>query len=31
LRPEVRAGWYSDHLSGTDYTLNYTLGFGWRF
>ena len=31
LRPEVRAGWYSDHLSSTDYSLDYTLGFGWRF
>ena len=31
LRPEVRAGWYSDQLSGRDYTLDYTLGFGWRF
>jgi len=31
LRPEVRAGWYSDHLSSTDYSLAYTLGFGWRF
>ena len=31
LRPEVRAGWYGDHLGGEDYTLDYTLGFGWRF
>ena len=31
LRPEVRAGWYSDHLSATDHSLDYTLGFGWRF
>jgi Outer membrane protein beta-barrel domain len=31
LRPEVRAGWYSDHLSSTDHSLDYTLGFGWRF
>jgi hypothetical protein len=31
LRPEVRAGWYSDHLFGRDYSTDYTLGFGWRF
>jgi len=31
LRPEVRARWYGDQLGGRDYTLDYTLGFGWRF
>jgi len=31
LRPEVRARWYGDHLGGRDYTLDHTLGFGWRF
>jgi hypothetical protein len=31
LRPEVRVRWQTDPINRRDNSLDYTLGFGWRF